>query len=79
MNTLDERIRKILDSSDFNDLPFEERGRICKYKAQTQILTLWQTLNKNKQDTTETWRRKQRAWLENCVNTYEREYMEDWK
>lgn len=72
--SLDEKVNCILDSSDFNSLPFDERKRICKYLSHQQILTLWQTLNKDKHLTTEAWRKKQRAWLKNCVEFHIREY-----
>lgn len=73
-DTLEEKVRYILDDSDFNDLPFEERVRISRYKAEQQILTLYQVLNKDKSNTTEAWRKKTRAWLKNCVDIYYREY-----
>ena len=73
MTSLDEKVQIILDESDFNDLPFEERKRINKYNKQMQILTLWQVLNKDKHLTTDAWRKKIRAWLENCVKLYEAE------
>jgi hypothetical protein len=76
MTTLEEKINLIIDHSDFNDLPFEERKRICKYLTEQQILTLWQTLKKYPDLTTEAWRKKQRAWLKNCVETYDHEYGE---
>ena len=74
MTTLEEKVQNILDFSDFNDLPFEERKRICKYTHEQQILTIWQTLNKHKDLTTESWRRKQREWLKGCIESYRREY-----
>ena len=75
MTTLEEKAQAILDLSDFNDLPFEERKRICKYTAEQQILTIWQTLERDKHLTTDAWRKKQRDWLKNCVESYRREYM----
>ena len=77
MTTLDEKVQNILDFSDFNDLPFEERKRICKYLDEKQILTIWQTLSKDTHLTTYAWREKQRKWLANCVEQYRRNYMED--
>ena len=76
-DTLEEKVRYILDDSDFNELPYEERVRIGKYKAEQQILTLYQVLRKDKEHTTETWRRKIRSWLKGCVDTYYSEYL--WK
>lgn len=76
MTTLEEKVRDILDSSDFNDLPYEERVRISKYKAHTQILTLWQVLNTDKDLTNERWRKHIRAWLGNCVQSYRQEFAE---
>ena len=57
MTTLEEKVRNILDESDFNDLPFDERKRIGKYTAEQQILTIWQTLLKDKHLTTDAWRK----------------------
>jgi hypothetical protein len=68
------KARSIIDNSDFNDLPYDERVRIAKYTQEMQILTIIQMLNKDKELTTEAWRRKQRNWLENCVRSYEEEY-----
>ena len=76
MTTLEEKVRDILDSSDFNDLPYEERVRISKYKTQTQILTLWQVLNRDKDLTNERWKKRIRAWLEYCVQSYRQEFEE---
>ena len=70
MTTLEEKVQRILDESDFNELPFEERKRICKDRDEQQILTIWQTLEKNKHLTTDAWRKKQRQWLANCVEQY---------
>lgn len=74
MTTLSEKVNDIIENSDFNDLPFEERNRISKYLSRMQILTIWQMLNKDKQLTTGAWRKKQLAWLKNCVESHQREY-----
>ena len=74
MTTLEEKVRNILDESDFNDLPFDERKRIGKYMDEQQILTICQTLLKDKHLTTDAWRKKQRQWLENCVEQYIQKY-----
>ena len=58
MTTLEEKVQYILDESDFNDLPLEERRRIRKYRDEQQILTIWQTLLKDKHLTTDAWRKK---------------------
>ena len=73
MTTLKEKVMAIIESSDFNDLPFEERKRISKYLSRMQILTLYQVLKKNPELTTEAWRKKIRAWLKNCVEDYQEE------
>lgn len=73
-DSLIEKVRYILDESDYNELPIEERRKIEKYMQEQQILTLFQTLIKDKAYTTEAWRRKQTAWLKNCVDTFYREY-----
>ena len=76
MTTLEEKVRDILDGSDFNDLPFEERKRIRKYMDEQQILTIWQTLLRDKHLITEKKKKKQRQWLANCVEQYRRNYYE---
>ena len=76
MTTLKEKVRNILDGSDFNDLPFDERKRIGKYMDEQQILTIWQTLEMNKHLTTDAWRKKQRQWLAKCVEQYRQNYCE---
>ena len=73
-DSLREKVFYILEDSDFNDLPYEERKRIGKYLAEQQILTLFQVINKDKANTTETWRKKTTAWLENCVDSFYHEY-----
>ena len=77
MDALDEKIKNILEGSDFNGLPSEERERICKYTDEQKILTIYQVLNAGKEDTTERWRRKIRGWLKNCVDSYYRDYGEE--
>ena len=74
MTTLEEKVVDIIDNSDFNDLPFEERKRIGKYLSRMQILTIWQMFLKDKHLTTDAWREKQRKWLKNCVESHQREY-----
>jgi hypothetical protein len=74
MTTLIEKVNDIIENSDFNDLTFEERARICKYLSRMQILTIWQMLNKDEHLTTDAWRKKQLNWLKNCVELYQREY-----
>ena len=76
MTTLEEKVKNILDGSDFNDLPFDERKRIGKYMNEQQILTIWQMLLSNKHLTTDAWRKKQRQWLANCVEQYRQNYCE---
>ena len=70
---LDEAIA-ILDNSDFNSLPFEERKRICKYITEQQILTLYQVIRKDSHLTTKAWRDKQTEWLRNVIESYKSEY-----
>lgn len=76
MTTLDKKVTAIIDnvSSDFNHLPTEERKRICRYNSETQILTIWQMLNKDSDLVTKRWKDKQRDWLKACVETHQREY-----
>lgn len=72
MTTLEEKVNEIIDFSDFDELPKDERERIGEYMTRQQILTLWQVLNKYEEQTTKAWRKKIRAWLENCVRTLEK-------
>lgn len=62
--------KTIIENSDFNSLPFEERKRICKYTAEQQILTLLQVIEKDSHLTTKAWRDKQTKWLEAIVRDY---------
>lgn len=71
--TIDEA-RAILDNSDFNSLPLEERKRICKYIIEQQILTLVQVIKKDSHLTTKAWREKQLKWLRNVISYYKSEY-----
>lgn len=71
-----EKVRCILADSDFNDLPYEERIRIGKYVSEQQILTLYQVLCRDKENTTATWRRKMQKWLDSCIRLYNQEYMQ---
>lgn len=73
MESLEQIVTGIIENSDFNSLPIEERGRIRKYTREQQILTLYQVLIKDKDLTTVAWRKKIRSWLENCIDTYQRE------
>lgn len=73
MESLEQIVTGIIENSDFNSLPIEERGRIRRYTREQQILTLYQVLIKDKDLTTVAWRKKIRSWLENCVDTYQRE------
>ena len=57
MTTLEEKVQYIFDESDFNELPLDERKRIGKYMDEQQILTIWQTLLKDKHLTTDAWRK----------------------
>lgn len=73
MESLAQIVTGIIENSDFNSLPIEERGRITRYTREQQILTLYQVLIKDKDLTTVAWRKKIRSWLENCIDTYQRE------
>ena len=73
MTGLEEKINSIIDGSDFNDLPVDERTRIRKYTREMQIQTLYQVLNLHKDLTNKLWRGKIREWLKACVEIYQRE------
>lgn len=73
MECLEQIVTDIIENSDFNSLPIEERGRIRRYTREQQILTLYQVLIKDKDLTTVAWRKKIRSWLESCIDTYQRE------
>lgn len=74
MTSLEEKVKNILAESDFNDLPIEERKKIGKYMAEQQILTIWQTLLRFPELTNATWKKKQRKWLEVCVEQYRKNH-----
>lgn len=74
--TLFEQADAILENSDYNDLPYEERKRIGRYKHETQILTIMQMIEKNKDLTCQAWRDKQRARLASSVRLYRQEWGE---
>lgn len=71
--TLSEKVIDIIENSDFNSLPLEERKKFIKYKQEQQILTLWQVLNNYKEYTSPYFRKKLLKWLENCVAEYRKE------
>lgn len=73
-DSLMEKVNYILDESDFNDLPLDERKRIAKYCKEQQILDIVQMLEKDKDMTCLAWRNKQLRWLKDCVDTYYSEY-----
>ena len=64
----------IVNNSDFNSLPLEERKRICRYTTEQQILTLVQVIEKDSHLTTKAWREKQIEWLRNIIKDYNSEY-----
>lgn len=74
MTSIKEKVNDILENSDFNDLPFEERKRIDKYMLERQISILYMTLMRFPELTNETWKKKQRDWLESSVEFYRKEY-----
>jgi hypothetical protein len=73
--SLKERANYIIEdyTAEYNDLPYSERKRIRRLTAAEKILTIVQMLEKDKDYTTEEWRRRQRAWLKNLVTSYELE------
>ena len=71
--TLSEKVIDIIENSDFNSLPLEERKKIIKYNQEQQILTIWQVLNSYKEYTSPYFRKKLSKWLENCVAEYRKE------
>lgn len=75
MAELKERAIAIInDDTEFNNLPFEERKRICKYLHQTEIRMLYTLIEKDKTLTTEAWRDKQLSWLLAMVKAFESDY-----
>ena len=66
-----QKVNQIMEDSDFNSLPFEERRKISKYMTQQQILTLWQVIEKYKDYESKVLRDKLRDWLENVIIGYE--------
>ena len=76
MKLIIEDAKAIIDNSDFNSLPFEERKKIAKYMAEQQIQSMVQLIEKDSQLTTKAWRDKQTEWLGNVVASYKREYQD---
>ena len=75
MNKVIEEAKAIIDNSDFNLLPSEERKRICRYITEQQILTLVQVIEKDSHITTKAWREKQIEWLRNIIKEYKSKYI----
>ena len=71
---LNERINDIINDRSFNDLPFEQRKFICKFLKQHQILTLYQAIHSYPELVCGAYKTKIRNWLEDCVESYEKEY-----
>ena len=71
--TLKEKAMDIINNSDFNSLPLEERKKIIKYNREQQILTLWQVLNNYEEYMSPCFHKKLSKWLENCVASYRQE------
>ena len=72
---LKDRINNIITDRSFNKLPIEQRNFICKFLAQHQILTLYQAINNYPELVCGAYKAKIRNWLENCVDSYEKEYV----
>lgn len=70
--TLSEKVIDIIENSDLDSLPLEERKKIIKYQQEQQILTIWQVLNNYKEYTSPYFRKKLLKWLKNCVTSYRR-------
>lgn len=66
-----QKVNQIMEDSDFNSLPFEERRKISRYMTQQQILTLWQVMENYKDYESKVLRDKLRDWLENVIIGYE--------
>ena len=66
-----QKVNQIMEDSDFNSLPFEERRKISRYMTQQQILTLWQVMENYKYYESKVLRDKLRDWLENVIIGYE--------
>ena len=66
-----QKVNQIMEDSDFNSLPFEERLKISRYMTQQQILTLWQVMENYKDYESKVLRDKLRDWLENVIIEYE--------
>lgn len=70
MTDLDKKVIDIIENSDLNSLPFEERKKIIKHIKEQQIITIWQVLNNYKEHTSPYFRKNLSKWLENCVVSY---------
>ena len=77
LGRIEDKANYVVDHSDFPKLPKDEHDRILRYVREAQIRTLLEVLKRNKQFTTDKWRKLTRLWLGELVGRYEREYMED--
>ena len=73
MTTLEEKVNAIIENSEYNTLPIEERRKIKKFCREQSILILWQVINADKDLTTAMWRRKTTKWLESLIRIYNKE------
>lgn len=71
---LSEKAKYIIQNSDFETLPAEEKEIISKYMLESKIETVNYMINSHKQDTTERWKQQKREYLLNLINSYNNKY-----
>lgn len=71
MDSLKNRVQKIIDDKSFNDLPIEQRRFIYKFLLQQQILTIYQCITSNDDLICKRLKYNLSEWLKNCIKSYE--------
>lgn len=72
MTTLDEQARAIIENvnDDFCAMAYEAQKRIARFTSEMRIAIILRMIYNDSDLTTEAWRKKQRRWLEDCVNDH---------
>lgn len=71
MDSLKNRVQKIIDDKSFNDLPIEQRRFIYKFLLQQQILTIYQCITSNDDLICKRLEYNLSEWLKKCIKSYE--------
>ena len=76
MDSLKNKVQKIIDDKSFNDLPIEQRQFIYKFLLQQQILTIYNCITSNDDLMCKRLKYKLSEWLKNCINEYEKNFQQ---